>query len=119
LWTRLDTPASKRGIMDRRLNSYARQKLCEALGHLVGEGPLRLRLTYVVHPISQLIASGSVSDDALLAKLVAIRDELTKTKIAIDAGYDHYLPRSHLTPRRAKEIAREILDLYTRAQGGI
>ena len=75
-----------------------------------------MRLTHVIAPISQLIAGGSVSDPDLFTTLVRLRDELTKSTIDI-VGY--YQPRSHLTPRRAKEIANEILDLYTKVQGGL
>jgi hypothetical protein len=102
--------------MDRRTHVYARQKLSEALHWLVDEGPLRRRLTNVITPISQLITSGSVSDPELLAALVRLKDELTQSPLEV-AGYPR--PRSHLTTRRAKEIAGEILDLYTKVQGGL
>jgi hypothetical protein len=32
---------------------------------------------------------------------------------------EHYLPRSHLSPKRAKQMAQEILDLYIDASGGL
>lgn len=97
-------------------DGYARQKLLEALNCLVDEGPLRRRLTHTIPPLSQLIHSGSVTDD-LLATIEDIMEELKgSTPTAIG---DYYRPRSHLSPRRAREIAREILKLYTDVHGGI
>lgn len=102
--------------MDRNIGgSYPRQKLREALCCLVVEGPLRARLTRTILPLLQLIASGSLTDP-IASKIRSISDELTKRPAMLG---DHYLPRSHLSPKRAKQMAQEILDLYTEVNGGL
>jgi hypothetical protein len=102
--------------MDRNLSgSYARQKLWEALRCLVDEGPLRARLTHTIVPLYQLTAIGSLTDP-LASKVKSICSELDKTPAMIG---EHYLPRSHLSPKRAKQMAQEILDLYIDASGGL
>jgi len=102
--------------MDRNLSgSYARQKLWEALRCLVDEGPLRARLTYTIVPLLQLTAIGDLKDP-LASKIKSICDELDKSPSMIG---EHYLPRSHISPKRARKIAEEILHLYVEASGGL
>jgi hypothetical protein len=102
--------------MDRRLeDSYMRQKLWEALQPLIGEGPLRARLSHIVVPLTQLLAAGNAAGRHK-EKIKALRDELEKTPTTVG---DHILPRSHLSPKRAKQIASEILALFVDAEGGL
>jgi hypothetical protein len=98
-------------------NSYAVQRLGEALDCLVDEGPLRLRLTCAAYHLLLLRTIWSVPKEsaAIAERVGSIADELTKEPLRIG---DHLLPRSHIRPKRARFLAKEILALYTEACGG-
>ena len=98
-------------------NSYARQRLWQALECLVDEGPLRLRLTHAAHHLLLLRKNWTVprASSSITERISSIADELTKEPLQIQ---DHLLPRSHISPKRAKILAKEILALYTKAYGG-
>jgi hypothetical protein len=98
-------------------NSYAREKLGMALECLVNEGPLRRRLTHAAHHLALLRTNLDASRRAssIAERVSSIVDELTKEPLGIE---DHLLPRSHISPGRAKILAKEILNLYTEAYGG-
>jgi hypothetical protein len=98
-------------------NSYARQRLGEPLQCLLEEGPLRLRLTRAAHHLSLLRTVWTVpkASSSIAERVSSIADGLTKEPLQIE---DHRLPRWHISPKRAKTLAKEILDLYTEAYGG-
>ena len=96
-------------------NSYAAQKLGQALDSLVGEGPLRRRLTYAAHPLITLRSVPTGGSAAIAERVSLIVDELTKEPLDIK-GYP--VARSTISPKRAKLMAKEILALYTEALGG-
>jgi hypothetical protein len=98
-------------------NGYAVQKLGQALDCLVNEGPLRLRLTHAAYHLLGLRTAWSVPKEssAIAERVGSIADELTKEPLCLG---DHLLPRSHISPKRAKFLAKEILALYTEACGG-
>jgi hypothetical protein len=98
-------------------NSYARQRLGEAVTCLVGEGRLRVRLTHAAYHLMLLSTAWSPpkASAAIAERVSSIADELTKEPLMI---HDHVLPRDHISPKRAKVLAKEILDLYIEAYGG-
>ena len=91
--------------------SYAEQKLGEALHSLVGEGPLRRRLTFATMPLIILCGAGR-RDHPIVMRLAPIVEELTKQPLRIK---DHIIPRDHLSAKRAKQIASELLSLFVEA----
>jgi hypothetical protein len=99
-------------------NSYARQRLGQAVECLVDEGPLRIRLTHAAYHLLLLRAIWTVPEaSASIAERVSfIVDELAREPLAIK---DHRLPRSHVSPKRARALAKEILNLYTEVYGGV
>jgi hypothetical protein len=98
-------------------NSYARQRLGSALACLIDEGPLRLRLTHAVRHLLFLRMNWTVPEasSAIAERVSAIADELTREPLHIN---DHLLPCRHISPKRAKVLAKEILDLYAEAYAG-
>lgn len=97
-------------------NSYARQRLGEAVECLVvSEDPLRVRLTRAAYHLRLLRTIWAAHKRSSIAERVnSIADELTKEPLYIE---DHLMPRK-VSPKRAKALAKEILDLYTEAYGG-
>ncbi len=96
-------------------NSYAKQRLNQALESLVEEGPLRRRLTYAtVHLL--ILRSVYQSRDTIRNRIESLVEELTKEPLRTTYGYG---PPTHISPKRAKAIAQEILSLYTEVQGGL
>ena len=102
--------------LERSRYGYARQCLWEALSSLVGEGPLRKRLTQATLPLLKLRASRTCPDK-MQKELIFIVDGLTKINLEYPNGDP--IPRTHLSPKHANHIARKVLDLYTDAQGGL
>jgi hypothetical protein len=98
-------------------NSYARQRLGLAVACLIDEGPLRLRLTHAAHHLLFLRLNWTVPEAsrAIAERVSSIADELAREPLGIA---DHPLPRRHISPKRAKFLAAEILKLYTEAYGG-
>jgi hypothetical protein len=98
-------------------NSYARQKLWQALECLVAEDPLRLRLTHAAHHLVLIRTIWTIPEasSSIAERVNSIADELMKEPLQIE---DHWLPRRHITPKRAKILAKEILALLIEAYGG-
>lgn len=91
--------------------SYAEQKLGEALHSLVREGPLRRRLTFATRPLRTLCMTGP-QDHPIVMRIAPIVEELTKKPLMIE---DHVIARDHISARRAKQIASEIVSLFVEA----
>jgi hypothetical protein len=51
-------------------------------------------------------------DNTIVMRIAPIVEELTKQPLMIE---DHLIPRDHISPRRAKQIASEILSLFVEA----
>jgi len=95
-------------------DTTAREHLWIALQQLVDEGPLRKRLTFTIIPLLRVAGVGT--SEPIKSRAKALREELMKTDAMIG---EHYLPRKHISANRAKQIANEILELYTNAMDGL
>ena len=95
-------------------DTTAREHLWLALQQLVGEGALRKRLTHTINPL--LRVAGAETSEPIKSQAKALSEELMRTEVMIN---DYYPPRRHISAKRAKQIANEILDLYTNAMGGL
>jgi hypothetical protein len=94
-------------------NDYAKQKYYEALHSLIGSGPLELRLTYAAIPLVILQARDLPEDTQ--DDHEALRSALTQEPLSTETGYT---PRS-VSPEKARELANEVLSIYTRLMGGL
>jgi hypothetical protein len=90
-----------------------RQKLFEALCALVGPKPLRLRLTYAADALIKLQpADFPVSSRETFKELTAL---LTQTPLSSSYGYK----ARTISPKKAENAAKTILELYVKVSGGL
>jgi hypothetical protein len=88
-----------------------------AVAPVMSCAPIRVRLTHAAYHLMLLrtIWSPPKASSSIAERVSSIADELTREPLMI---HDHVLPRDHISPKRAKVLAREILDLYVEAHGG-
>src|SRR5271154_6307801 len=77
----------------------------------------KARLTHAADHLVllRMIWTAPKASSSIAERVSSIADELTKEPLQIEG---HWLPRRHISPKRARILAKEILDLYTEAYGG-
>ena len=93
--------------------TYARQKLFEATYALTGSGPLTMRLTHAANYLTQ------IPEEDLPQKILEDFMTLKATLLTTPLSSAYRFERRALSPKKAREAAKSILELYTELLGGI
>jgi hypothetical protein len=104
---------------------YARQKIWEAVGCLIGRKSFRDRLIAAAHPLAQLkhLHASEVArlPESVRGRFDDIVQALTKHPPNREEGLDNRIEASvhKLTPRQRAEIAQDILEIFVILCGGL
>ena len=91
--------------------TYARQKFFEATYALMGSGPLTL--THAANYLTQ------IPEEDLPQKILEDLKTLKATLLSTPLSSAYRFERRALSPKKAREAAKSILELYTKLLGGI
>jgi hypothetical protein len=96
-------------------NSYAKQKLYEAVHCLVGSNTIQERLTFAAVSLVQLRAPVGELPSEIREQFDVVLERLTIEPLSTATGYS---PR-RLTDEEGREIAQDIFGMFVKVMGGL
>jgi hypothetical protein len=95
------------------MGTHARQKVFEATYALVGSGPLTMRLTHAANCLTQ------IREEDIPQEILEDVKVLKATLLGTPLSSAYRFERRTLSPKKAREAAKRIFELYTKLLGGI